>query len=344
MRRQTHNPNDAIGGQDSFLDIVANLVGILIILVVVVSAHASSASKDAVATDDLDAQYSQKQTQLKQLRSRVKKMTIDNHQLEHDIVKERRLTKALADERHAKLMLLEQARQSIKTETENWESYQKEDFEAQIEISNLKQQLTSVHQEMAARENQVTEINRIESIEHFPTPIAKTVFTEEVHFRLAGGRISHVPMAELVEQMKAQWQVVSKDLENSNQTVATVGPIENYRLQYKLKKKRVEQNSPAGPIKRDVIKFDHFVILPTVHDLGETVDSQLFSNSQFMSQLSGRQPEKTTISIWVYPDSFSEFMNMKKHLHQQGFQVASWPLEFNRPISGGPNGFKTSAQ
>jgi len=321
MRRQTHNPNDAIGGQDSFLDIVANLVGILIILVVVVSAHASSASKDAVATDDLDAQYSQKQTQLKQLRSRVKKMTIDNHQLEHDIVKERRLTKALADERHAKLMLLEQARQSIKTETENWESYQKEDFEAQIEISNLKQQLTSVHQEMAARENQVTEINRIES-----------------------SRISHVPMDELVEQMKAQWQVVSKDLENSNQTVATVGPIENYRLQYKLKKKRVEQNSPAGPIKRDVIKFDHFVILPTVHDLGETVDSQLFSNSQFISQLSGRQPEKTTISIWVYPDSFSEFMNMKKHLHQQGFQVASWPLEFNRPISGGPNGFKTSAQ
>ena len=37
------NDNQLDAGQDSFLDIVANLVGILIILVVVVGAHAQSA-------------------------------------------------------------------------------------------------------------------------------------------------------------------------------------------------------------------------------------------------------------------------------------------------------------
>ena len=225
MRRRTHNPEDAIGGQDSFLDIVANLVGILIILVVIVSAQARSASNEIVAADDLNTRLTEKQTELKRIRRRVTKMTVDNHQLEKDIIEEKRLAKALADERHAKLMMLERARQRIELETAEWESYRKQDFEAQVKITDLKQQLTSIQNEVAAWENRETEINRVELIEHFPTPIAQTVFTEEVHFRLSGGRISYVPLEELVDQMKAQWKVVAEELKNTNQTISTVGPL-----------------------------------------------------------------------------------------------------------------------
>ena len=344
MRRRTQNSNDAIGGQDSFLDIVANLVGILIILVVIVSAQAKSASTNVPVAEDLASEYLQKQTELKQVRSLVSKMTTDNHQLENDIAEEKRLTKALADERHGKLMVLEQVRQNIESETANWQSHQKKKFDAQVVVSELKQQLTSVQQELAARQNHVNEVLKVETIEHFPTPIAKTVFTEEAHFRLSGGRISYVPMDELIDEMKSQWQVVSEELERTNQTVSTVGPIHNYRLQYKLMKQQVQSDGPTGTVTREAIKFDHFVILPTDPKLGELATEHLFSGSQFMDLLSDRPPEKTTISIWVYPDSFAEFMALKKHLHGRGYQVASWPLEFNRPISGGPNGFKTSAQ
>ena len=344
MRRRTHNPEDAIGGQDSFLDIVANLVGILIILVVIVSAQARSVSKEVVDAGDLETQFVEKKTELKQLRSQVTKMTVDNHELEKDIVEEKRLTKSLADERHVKLMLLEQASQKIESETAEWDSYRKKDFDAQEKITDLKQQLTETQREVAAWENRVAEmeINRVEEIEHFPTPIAKTVFTEEVHFRLSGGRISYVPLDELVDKMKAQWNVVAEELASTNQTISTVGPLNNYRLQYKLVKSRSAGNGNAVP--REVIKFDRFVIIPTVEELGEPVNDQLLTQSQFLRQLTGRRPEKTTISIWVYPDSFGELAKLKQHLHEEGFQVASWPLEFNRPISGGPNGFKTSAQ
>ena len=344
MRRRTHNPEDAIGGQDSFLDIVANLVGILIILVVIVSAQARSVSKEIVDAGDLEAQFVEKKTELKKLRSQVTKMTVDNHELEKDIVEEKRLTKSLADERHAKLMLLERASQKIESETAEWDSYRKKDFDAQEKITDLKQQLTETQREVAAWENRVAEmeINRVEEIEYFPTPIAKTVFTEEVHFRLSGGRISYVPLDELVDKMKAQWNVVAEELASTNQTISTVGPLNNYRLQYTLVKSRSAGNGNAVP--REVIKFDRFVIIPTVEELGEPVNDQLLTQSQFLRQLTGRRPEKTTISIWVYPDSFGELAKLKQHLHEEGFQVASWPLEFNRPISGGPNGFKTSAQ
>ena len=343
MQRRTHNPEDAIGGQDSFLDIVANLVGILIILVVIVSAQARSASNEIVASDDLQTQFAEKKTELKRLRMRVSKMTVDNYQLEKDIVEEKRLTKSLADERHAKLILLEQARQKIESKTAEWESYRKQDFEAQVKITDLKQQLTNIQQEIAARENRVTEIKRVELIEHFPTPIAQTVFTEEVHFRLSGGLISHVPLEELVEQMKSQWKVVAEELKNTNQTISTVGPLNDYRLQYKLIKRRSAPDG-SGAIPREVISFDRFIILPAVEKLGEPVDDNLLIESQFLRQIASRQPEKTTISIWVYPDSYAKFVTLKKLLHERGFQVASWPLEFGRPISGGPNGFKTSAQ
>ena len=344
MRRRTHNPEDAIGGQDSFLDIVANLVGILIILVVIVSAQARSASNEIVAADDLNTRLTEKQTELKRIRRRVTKMTVDNHQLEKDIIEEKRLAKALADERHAKLMMLERARQRIELETAEWESYRKQDFEAQVKITDLKQQLTSIQNEVAAWENRETEINRVELIEHFPTPIAQTVFTEEVHFRLSGGRISYVPLEELVDQMKAQWKVVAEELKNTNQTISTVGPLNDYRLQYKLIKRSAESDGSAGAISREIIKFDRFIILPAVDELGESVDEQLLADSQFLRQLASRRPEKTTVSIWVYPDSFGKFLTLKNYLHERGFQVASWPLEFGRPISGGPNGFKTSAQ
>ena len=143
MRRRTQNSNDAIGGQDSFLDIVANLVGILIILVVIVSAQAKSASTNVPVAEDLASEYLQKQTELKQVRSLVSKMTTDNHQLENDIAEEKRLTKALADERHGKLMVLEQVRQNIESETANWQSHQKKKFDAQVVVSELK--LSLIH-------------------------------------------------------------------------------------------------------------------------------------------------------------------------------------------------------
>ena len=78
--------------------------------------------------------------------------------------------------------------------------------------------------------------------------------------------------------------------------------------------------------------------------MGKRWGKQFNLEVNFYSDFQIVGPDRTTISVWVYPDSYDEFMTLKKELHRQGFQIASWPLEHGRPISGGPRGFKTSAQ
>lgn len=342
FRRTRNQASESIGGQDSFLDIVANLVGILIILVVVVGAQVNAAKDQVVSTEDLDQQLVARKTKLDHMEQQVNRLTVDNHQLEVDISDERLLAKRLADERHGKMMQLELVRQEIQRRTHQWSDYQKQAFNHQVAINSLKQQLTTVQQNINAWQSE--DVTRQETIEHFPTPIAKTVFTEEVHFRLSGGKISYVPMQSLIDQMKSQWKVVAENLATSNQAVETVGPIDGYRLQYELKKAVRRRQTERGPVQQSSIQFDHFTVIPIREQLGETVAQAMARESDFQRRLSIQTPERTTISVWVYPDSYQGFADLKKWLHANGFQIASWPLDEGRPISGGPNGFKASAQ
>ena len=140
MRRK-NNSSEMIGGQDSFLDIVANLVGILIILVVVVGAQATSFKKEQLPDQNLDQEIAETQVELDHLVQRARRMTIDNHQLEKDISDEQLLTKQLADERHEKMMQMEIVRRDIEKRTADWNDFQKEVFQKQATISSLKQQL-----------------------------------------------------------------------------------------------------------------------------------------------------------------------------------------------------------
>ena len=101
-------------GQDSFLDIVANLVGILIILVVVVSAQAGSAKKQqAQPNADMEQQITQLQQELSSSSDTVAKLQTDNHELEDRIIQENQLAASLTDKRHQMLVQLEIVKKQI---------------------------------------------------------------------------------------------------------------------------------------------------------------------------------------------------------------------------------------
>jgi len=213
------------------------------------------------------------------------------------------------------------------------------------EFSRNKQQLERELDELDRETNALTanEPNS-EVIKHFPNPIAKTVFAEEVHFRLDKGKLSYVPMDELISRMKSQWKVKAEKLRQANRTIETVGPIRNFRMQYELAAEDVTENTSVGPVLRKTVSFQQFVLLPASLMMGEPVTDALRSGSEFLDILSRHEPRKTTVSIWVYPDSYAEHNQLKDWIHENGFQMASWPLDHGRKISGGPNGFKTSAQ
>ncbi len=360
-------------GQDSFLDIVANLVGVLIILVVVVGAQATSAwqpnSKEAKQSQSdqhasdlhqidptqaiaaLDTKIEMAKNELEVAHDRVRKMEIDNRLLEEQIVQQADVMVDLASHRHHMLVQTQIVEQQLQQRRDEIQQQQQQrltqEQQAHLEQQQRKRLLES---ELLAIESETSAVAaaaappKSEVIDHYPNPIAKTVFSEEVHFQLRGGKLSYVPLEELISRMKSEWKVKSEKLKTAHRTMETVGPIGNFRLQYELDTETVSQMTQFGEVQRQAVRFDGFTILPTSEDLGDLISDAVGESSEF-TQILGRYPKgKTTVSVWIYPDSYAAYNELKDWLYQRDYKIAVWPLEEGARISGGPNGFRTSAQ
>lgn len=339
-------------GQDSFLDIVANLVGILIILVVLVGAHASqqTASQETPVDDQLSSELKTIHDSIEKESDQLIRLRLDNQQLERQIVEENQLAAALSDRRHQLMVQLERVNRAADEKTKRRDQQLAQLDQAEREKREQEIKLVSAQEELDRELEQIqsktialaASFEPVKDIEltHYPNPIAKTVFSKEIHFRLADGKINWVPLEELIAQMKSQWRVKAEALKTANRTTATVGPIGGFRLQYQL---AASDTGPRGSRGRSV-HFDHFRIFPQPTLAGESIDTALAEGSEFRRALANYNPAETTVSIWLYPDGFDDHRKIKTWLHENGFQMASWPLQFGRHISGGPKGFKTSAQ
>ena len=341
--------NNLENGQDSFLDIVANLVGILIILVVLVGASASKRVQQApVAADPaLEAERLATVDAIDSQSDLTHKLRVDNRQLKLQILEQNRLAAALSDQRHAMLVQAETLRvQATQIESQlaaklaSFDEATREKQQEQIKLVSAEEALTTELKDVKAKTAALAasfKPAKNEELKHYPNPIAKTVFSEEVHFRLANGKLTHVPLEPLLAAMKNEWRVQAEQgLKTSNRTVETVGPLEGFRLQYQMSAAEVDQGRS--------IRLDRFQVIPQPNVPGEQINVALAEGSRFREILSRHEARKTTVSIWLYPDGFSDHRAIKTWLYENGYQMASWPLEYGRHISGGPNGFKTSAQ
>ena len=337
-------------GQDSFLDIVANLVGILIILVVVVGTQAKIAWQPEAIPPDRSDEITALQAEQDRATLQMNKVQLDNQLLHDSIEQQAAYNLALSKQRFEMLVNIEKIKQEIQQAKEDQQQQLSESQRAfavlQADKNRLSRKLEDLTRAISATSTAAEPAN--ETIEHFPNPIAKTIFSEEVHFQIRNGLIAYVPLEELIARMKADWKVKGDQVAQNPVTVDTVGPIQNFRLQYELSSQRVSQATSQGVVQRTMIQFSGFQLFPSSEQLGvrvaESIATENEMSSEFQSILRQFPSGKTTVSLWVYPDSFSEYNQVKNWLYQQGYQVACWPLEADRWIAGGPNGFRTSAQ
>ncbi len=321
-------------GQDSFLDIVANLVGVLIILVVIVGAQATTALKQVEPESAIAEQIESVNQQMVAATNTVKNLEADNHDLESDIQTQLMLAAVASENRHKTLVGLEVVRQEVEAQRKMLSQEQQQQFDRFSERAQLQDTLDRISRETKAISvNARSVVNK--TIEHHPTPISQTVFTNVIHVRLINGRLAVVPVDLLTDQMKSEWKVKAAKLRNRpgvSSTIETVGPIDNFRLQYELE--------ASG--RR--IQLARYHIIALSENLGRPTTEMLQSGSVFMEQLSKYVPEDTTISIWLYPSELKDHRLLKNWLHQRGFKVASWLQEPGQSISFGPQGSHVSAQ
>jgi hypothetical protein len=66
--------------------------------------------------------------------------------------------------------------------------------------------------------------------------------------------------------------------------------------------------------------------------------------SEFATLVRSLDPNRATITIWVYPDSFQHYRAFKKYLFDRGFLTAARPLPEGHPIGGSPDGSRSAAE
>jgi hypothetical protein len=181
-------------------------------------------------------------------------------------------------------------------------------------------------------------------IEHLPTPLAKTVFGKELHLRLDRGKIAYVPLNEMIAILKDDAQRNAWKLKDAQRMTETLGPVDGFRMKYTLARTEKTVSTNGGVARATYVELERFILLPVTDDLGEPLDLALAPGSATRGLLKDYPPDRTTITVWVYPESFQEFRRFKAEMFKLGYATAGRPMPAGHPIGGSPDGTHSSAQ
>lgn len=340
MGRRSRGDGDVeSAGQDSFLDIVANIVGILIILVMVVAVRAKNAPV-RLSVPGPEQQAAERQLREDSLAQQmVHREVLETAAKVRDVEMARRARLA---ERSRLALMKSAAEAMIRKRREELDAGARNEFDR-------RRQLADARSELASLENQVELAGRLEPeatrIENYPTPLSETVHGPELHLQIRAGRITVLPWDEIIELLKNEFQRNVNRMQTRSELTGKAGPIGGFRITYTIRRYDVsmrayEQTGASG----SYVRLEQFSLLPVSMEMGETVDQALAQGSELREALARNRPGRTTVTAWVYPDSFDVYRRLRKEFYQMGFAMAGRPLAEGEWIGGSPNGSRSAAQ
>ena len=363
-------PGEVSIGSDSFLDVMANIVGVLIILIVVAGIRVSRAPKGPPATDpsatsepqpiDVAAALSQpgpsgpaefeepdepefvEQTAVPgDLAEKLTSIQTEISTLEA-AAKTTEATKQNLEQRQASGELqIGAGRSKLLHEKVQHESRTRGVAEMEALIASQQNSLKSLQAQLTGLEQQAP---KTKTIKHQVTPLSRAVVGEQLHFRLHSNRVSQVPIHELLQAAMRQAKRHADSLAQTRQHIGTVGPTGGYLLQYKLEalpasSAEIARHGP-GMVR---IALSSFQLQPDSELQEESVDEALTRGSMFDLAMQTAEAG-ATFTLWVYPDSFPLYRKLQGKLHDAGFTVAARPLPHGIPIAGSPDGSASAGQ
>src|SRR5262245_37817791 len=239
-------------GSDSFLDVLANIVGILIILIVAAAARMGRApdlsllartapdaapqaeaaptpapqepAPQAVAAAEPEAEEppAEVTAEMQSIASRLTALSDKSRAAEAKLNKYRAAQLA--------------ARDALSEEDRKTARQAKSLREAQMRVARLEEELGDRQQALNGLLAEFEEAEKAKppaiQVKHRLAPISQEIVGEELHFRISGGRVSVVPLSALVERVKAQLERQKEWLASHGRHSAVVGPVDGYSMQY----------------------------------------------------------------------------------------------------------------
>jgi hypothetical protein len=338
MARHASEETGAVG-HDSFLDIVTNMVGILIVLVLVVGLRIKNAPATAEPSEEIRAAA-----------EALHKDEVGEQPLRQDVAQTMQQLEAVAQEaalRGQERDLLATAvaalEHQLRQRRDGLDAGARDDFDLRRGLSEVRAKMEDLQRRRAAVDSGPGETVVVQS---YPTPLAKNVTGEEAHFQLRGGRIAFIPLEPLLLTARSDARTKADKLVEGRtlpELTATVGPEGGFRLRYSAERHDEVERTPQGVVRHVGLRFTRWQVIPVGSRLGEPVEAALAPDSQFRRVLANLRPE-TTITIWVSEDSFASFRALRKDLYQRKLPVAARPLPLNVMIGASLDGSRSEAE
>ena len=347
---EQHDDDDSMPGQDSFIDVVCNMVGILIVLVMIVGVRASRPAEfDAAMTPKKlrnPAGVEERIVDATPLTQEINEALAAKNELEREAEQmlDFAVQAAATEARREQLLMLQAAvEQQIAERRAKLDEAGKTQFDVQRAIAEAEMKLTELTQEQISLVSQTADVEEVECV---PTPLAKTVEGDEIHVRIKRGMLAVVPTDALLQDAMARGgDYIRSGLRDRSGVEDVYGPIDGFRVRLTLKRHTVAVQGPPGmPMPPQTALEMQGVFLPVSEDIGQTMEQALLPASPFMRQLKARKTASPAVTAWVYPDSYGELRTLKRAMWEAGVALAIRPLPHGQPIIFSTLGSKSSAQ
>ena len=373
MTRRQRTDQQATG-DDSFLDIVANIVGILIILIVVAGVRASRAPVDlpervvepvvepivesvvesVVEADELEPPPIGVVEPIPVPQPRATApAVVDRTDEVTELVDQ---VAVLGEQLGDTVELLKTVRGDLSVRQEDLQGMRSRGAVRDAEVQRLGTEVDralagvaalKASDQAARRELETllkTPTSRVVELRHRLTPLGRVVRGGEQHFHVREGRVARIPLESLKQRVRGQLNRYGRVMSRYSRHEGVVGPVDGFVMEYTIERQPVrlvdELRHGRGMVR---IAVTHWTIRPEPELESESIEGALSSGSRYQTVLRTSDPG-TPLTFWVYPDSFSGMRRLQAAAHRAGFRVAARPLPVGVTISGSPDGTRSQAQ
>ena len=324
-------------GQDSFLDVITNIVGILILLVLVVGLRTQRSVHEGA--DPQIAEQVRAQDQLKKVTDTALTTERSVRDLVHRVGSAQNELSFRESEREWLGTAIAAAEQEIAARRASLSASGQRDFDMRQKLNEAQSQLDDLTRQQIAL---MSQDDAPEQLECQPTTIAKTVSGKEVHVLLSDDHVAIVPYDELIELMEDDLRANLWRMKSQKEMIRTIGPINGFRLKYVYATENVMRASDAGTYMLGTVgRCTECTFLPVASPAGEPGAESLKANSELFQHLRGLRPDGNTVTIWTYPGNYDRLRQLKQAIREIGFQIAVRPLPKGIPVGASSQGSKS---
>jgi hypothetical protein len=351
MYRRRHRRHQIEFSFDSFLDVVANVIGIIVRLILVAWVGARSytaAMQLAAETAPLEARpaASAADDPLSPELEKIRRELVDARRRLLEQLGKLQLADQDTKDARTQLAELEKQHEALTTEANR--------VGADLAGKGAKvRAVLASAEELKKRGDEV--LKQIKALEKQPpktqvlryhTPVSHVVHADEMFFECRRGRVTFIDLPAFMQEIRASLQDKVDALRVQWQVSAVTSSVGPFRLRYMVEREKNSLDTLGGGPVGGGFRYglSEWVLVPLTEQRGETLEQALKEASEFRRLVDRLDSRITVVTFWVYPDSFPLFRRLRDHLYERDVEVAGRPLTDSAPIAGARHGTASRGQ